>query len=248
MSHDQDALIAQNRAAIRPSWADLRDSETPRDRGDERPPLFHPLDPSKVHIPLMTRFPHVRHRLLHDVIAERRSLRQYGVANLSFEEVSYLLYETARVTEVRQHATFRTIPTGGATNAMETYVYIHRVDGIDRGLYHYQQTTHTLQRLSEDANLPIQVNEGLYRQLRNASIAVVLTCVPARSEYKYGACAHKMIAMEAGHAAQNLSLAAEVVDAGACCIAAYDQEAMDDLLGLDVEEEFVTYAITVGKH
>lgn len=247
MSHNPIDLNQRNRQAIRPSWEALRQSETPRDRGEERPMLFHPVDPAKTQVPLRTTFPHLRPKYLHEVIASRRSLRQYGVGNLSFEELSYLMFETARVDEIRQHAMFRTIPTGGATNAMETYLYVHRVDDLPRGLYHYQQTSHTLQLLDDATDLPVRVNEALYRQLREASVCVILTTVPARSEYKYGACAHKMIAMEAGHAAQNLSLASEVVDAGACCIAAYDQEAMDQLLGLDIEQEFVTYAITVGK-
>jgi nitroreductase len=55
-----------------------------------------------------------------------------------------------------------------------------------------------------------------------------------------------MIAMEAGHACQNLYLAAESIDFGAVAIAAYDQKKADQLLELD-EEEFVIYAATVGK-
>ncbi len=85
------------------------------------------------------------------------------------------------------------------------------------------------------------------RQLRGASITVIFTTVPYRSEYKYSFTAHKMIAMEAGHAAQNLSLAAEIVDSGCVCIAAYNQDLMDEVLQVDGIEEFATYAVCVGK-
>ena len=39
----------------------------------------------------------------------------------------------------------------------------------------------------------------------------------------------------------------ETIDAGACAIAAYDQEELDELLGLDGEEEFSIYIASVGK-
>jgi nitroreductase len=74
-----------------------------------------------------------------------------------------------------------------------------------------------------------------------------ITASPYRTEYKYSFTAHKMIAMEAGHAGQNLSLAAEVIDCGACCLAAYRQDLADQVLGIDGVDEFTTYAITVGK-
>ena len=55
-----------------------------------------------------------------------------------------------------------------------------------------------------------------------------------------------MIAMEAGHACQNLYLAAESIDCGVVAIGAYHQQKADQLLELD-EEEFVIYAATLGK-
>ena len=247
MDDNTKRQIERNRAAIKPSWPDLRDSQTDRDDNLPRPDLFKPTDPTKPQITLDKEFPNITRKTLHECIANRRSLRQYGETNLTKEEVSYLLYETARVDEIRNNATFRTIPTGGATNGMETYLYAHRVDGLKQGLYHYQQTSHSLQLLDKEEDLAERVNDALYRQLRDTSIVVFFTSVPYRSEYKYAFCAHKMLAMEAGHAGQNLSLAAEVVDAGACAIAAYHQDLMDVLLQVDGIEEFATYALTIGK-
>lgn len=247
MNNKIEKDIKQNRKAIKPQWSVLRDTETAYSRKEERPPLFKDAPEGATIIDLDRVFPHVKHKSLHDCIQNRRSLRQYGDAPLDKEEVSYLLNETARVTEVRRNAVFRTIPTGGATNAMETYVYINKVDGMDQGLYLYLQNEHKLALIDDKDNLPERVNAALYQQLRGASIVVIMTTVPARSEYKYSFCAHKMIAMEAGHAGQNLSLAAEVVDAGACAIAAYHQDKMDELLQVDGVEEFSTYALTVGK-
>ena len=66
-------------------------------------------------------------------------------------------------------------------------------------------------------------------------------------EWRYGLAAHRAILLDAGHVCQNLYLACEAIEAGTCAVGAYDQEAMDRLLGLDGEEELVIYLAPVGK-
>lgn len=240
-------MIRNNRQAIRPNWEDLRQTETPRTLEHDRPQQFKSAPDGAKRIALDNVFPGVHQKTFAEVVSSRRSLRQYDERPLTKEEISYLLYETARVSAYKDGITFRTIPTGGATNAMETYLYVDHAEGLERGLYHYLQADHELALIERAEDLEERVNHALYSQLRGASAVFVFTAVPARSEYKYSFCAHKMIAIEAGHAGQNLSLAAEVIDAGACAIAAYRQNAMDELLQLDIDREFATYAFTVGK-
>ena len=66
-------------------------------------------------------------------------------------------------------------------------------------------------------------------------------------EWRYDLAAHKVIAIEAGHICQNLYLTCIAINAGTCAIAAYDQTACDELLGVDGDEEFTLYIATVGK-
>jgi nitroreductase len=66
-------------------------------------------------------------------------------------------------------------------------------------------------------------------------------------EWRYGAAAHKVIAVDAGHVCQNLYLACEAIGAGTCAVGAYHQQRMDRLLRLDGQEEFVVYLAPVGK-
>ena len=68
-----------------------------------------------------------------------------------------------------------------------------------------------------------------------------------RAEYRYGLDAVNLCLLDAGHIAQNLSLAAEAIGAGVCGIGAYDQAAIDPLLGLDGRDEMVVYYSPVGK-
>jgi SagB-type dehydrogenase family enzyme len=238
--------IKRNRKAIKEDWRELRNFKTDRQLDLPRPEMFkQPLQGSIV-IDLDKEFPNVVQKTLTEVIASRRSLRKYKDINLSKEEVTYLLWETSRVDSYKEGVTFRTIPTGGATNSMETYVYLNKVEGLEKGLYLYVQDKHQLTLLDDSKGLEEKVNNALYGQLRGAAVVFFFTATPYRTEYKYSFASHKMIAMEAGHAAQNLSLASEVIDCGAVCLAAYIQEYCDDLFAIG-EEEFVTYAVTLGK-
>ncbi len=119
--------------------------------------------------------------------------------------------------------------------------------GFDKGLYHYVQDQHKLTLLDDSKDIKSKADKALFQQLRGASIIFFFTAIPYRSEDKYYFCAHKMIAMEAGYACQSLSLSAEIIECGACAIAANNQDLLDDLLQVDGIEEFATYAVTVGK-
>ena len=82
---------------------------------------------------------------------------------------------------------------------------------------------------------------------RAAAAVLFWTCLPYRSEWRYGRDAAKLCLLDAGHVCQNLYLAAEAIGCGVCGIGAYDQEAIDKLLGIDGSDEFVVYYSPVGK-
>lgn len=243
---DKNKRIKDNRINYNPQWTDLSKIKTDRQLNVERPALFKELNSSTI-VGLTNEFPTINEISLTDAIKQRRSLRKYSNVPLSFEEVSYLLWETCRIDRVKNNVVFRTIPTGGATNAMETYVYVNNVEGIEQGLYHYIQNKHILELMDQTDDLKHRVNESILHQLRDASIVVYFTAVPYRSEYKYAFTAHKMILLEAGHAAQNLSLCCEGINSGAVCIAAYNQELSNKLLQIDGDNEYTTYVVALGK-
>ncbi|WP_281184928.1 nitroreductase family protein [Trichlorobacter lovleyi] len=56
-----------------------------------------------------------------------------------------------------------------------------------------------------------------------------------------------MIALDAGHVCQNLYLACQAINAATCAIAAYRQDLIDALLGVDGNEELTVYLAPVGK-
>jgi SagB-type dehydrogenase family enzyme len=65
--------------------------------------------------------------------------------------------------------------------------------------------------------------------------------------WRYGERGYRYILLDAGHVCQNLYLAAESIGCGACAIGAFDDDIMNETLGLDGKKHFVVYIATVGK-
>jgi SagB-type dehydrogenase family enzyme len=66
--------------------------------------------------------------------------------------------------------------------------------------------------------------------------------------WRYGQRGYRYIFLDAGHACQNLYLAAESLSCGVCATGAFHDEQLNTLLGLDGQEQFAVYGATVGKN
>jgi SagB-type dehydrogenase family enzyme len=143
----------------------------------------------------------------------------------------------------------RTVPSAGARHSFEAYVAIGKVGGLQPGLYRYLPLDGALVQLYTDDQIGQKAADACLDQRFVATAAATFfwTAIPARMEWRYDLAAHKVIAVDAGHVAQNVYLACTAIGAGACAIAAYDQEACDELLCLDGDEEFTLYITTIGK-
>jgi SagB-type dehydrogenase family enzyme len=184
---------------------------------------------------------------LRDAILGRESRRKYSSLPLSLEELSFLLFSAQGVRRRRSAYSFRTVPSGGARHALETYLYAARVTTLPEGLYRYLPLDNRLCLVSAREGLAAEVDAALLGQYWNSAAVFIWTAVPYRMEWRYSVVSPKIIALDAGHACQNLYLACEAIGCGTCAIGAYDQEGTDRLLGVDGEEELALYAATVGK-
>jgi SagB-type dehydrogenase family enzyme len=187
---------------------------------------------------------------LEQAIAHRRSRRHYSRAGLSLEELSFLLWATQGLRPTSSsYRNFRTVPSAGCRHALETYIAAFRVESLEKALYRYLPHGHVLVESGRPANLEEQLAMGTFGQSFCASGAAtfIWSAVPARMEWRYAEASYKVIALDAGHACQNLYLACEAIGCGTCAVAAYDQERMDELLEVDGDEEFTVYLAPVGK-
>lgn len=227
-------------------------SQTDQNKGIDPPPIEKPYPADALRIDLVKPgdWGKIHGIDLPTAIGNRQSRRMYKNQPLTLEEVSFLLWATQGVRgEVDYGHAYRTVPSAGCRHALETYLVILRVEGLDAGVYRYLPLSHQLLFEFSEKNLPKKIVEAAFGQPYpgNSALTFIWTAIPYRMEWRYGLAAHRVIAMDAGHVCQNLYLACEAIHAGTCAIAAYDQEALDRLLRVDGEEEFAVYMASVGK-
>lgn len=187
------------------------------------------------------------------VMMKRKSSRVYTEKGMALLQLSYLLWATQGVKEIRgkSYATLRTVPCGGARHPFECYLLVQRVEGLAPGVYHYLPMSHQLELLApmeDDAARADFLSDSLCGQRWAAKADVVFywSFVPYRSEWRYGIYAHRMVMADLGHVGENLYLGCAALGLGTCGIGAYRQALCDRAFQLDGEEEFTVYAQSVG--
>jgi SagB-type dehydrogenase family enzyme len=227
-------------------------SQTAQSRG-LAPPLPQkpcPHGATVIALPARERWRSIPTLSVEEAIARRRSRRIYNNQALSVEELAFLLWATQGRREGGDaRHNFRTVPSAGCRHAFETYVAAFRVGGLQKAVYRYLPFEHALVETVRHADLELQLTRAAFGQsfCGTAAATFIWTAVPERMEWRYAGASYKVIALDAGHVCQNLYLACENIAAGACAVAAYDQEKVDQLLGVDGADEFAVYLASVGR-
>lgn len=190
---------------------------------------------------------------LSDAIRRRLSCRSFNSVPLTPSELSTILSVGNGVAGkvhfgAREHLE-RPMPSGGGLYSLEFYVLVRQIETLAPGIYHYAPLTHELEQLE-----PLELSNSFVSQLfmnqpylASAGVIVLITTVLERSLHKYGDRGYRYILLEAGHAAQNMCLAATSLDLGVLPIGGFFDNFVAKLLGLDEEQEAVLYALGFGR-
>jgi len=183
-----------------------------------------------------------------ELVARRRSVREYAAVGLTAEELFLLLWSTQGITQPG-HLPLRATPSAGARYPLETYVVVNRLTGAAPGLYYWELPEERLVLLRRDEGLGQAVAGACLDQQMCAEAACVFlwTAVFARTLSRYGDRGWRYIYLDAGHVGQNLQLAATALGLGSCNIAALFDDEVNQLLGIDGDAESIIYAATVGR-
>ena len=227
-------------------------STTDQSRGIKPPPAEKPCNHEDRRINLIKPgdWKSINEVSVEVAITQRKSRRSYAKDTINLEELSFLLWATQGLRGKRSAVrNYRTVPSAGCRHALETYIAAFRVEGISKAIYRYLPMSHQLVEVVKHENLEgLLIKAALGQSFAGKSaVTFIWTTIPARMEWRYGKASYKVIALDAGHVCQNLYLACEVIGAGTCAIAAYDQEFADSVLGIDGVEEFTIYMAPVGK-
>lgn len=179
-------------------------------------------------------------RLLH----ERRSVRSFAPGALTIEEVAKVLFAAQGVT---RHGRYRTVPSAGALYPLEVYLVAGQVQGFAPGVYKYLPESHALRFIQPGDHRTELAKVALGQSwIARAQAVVVISAVYERVMGKYGSRGEQYVHMEAGAAAQSLSLQAAALDLGTTLVGAFDEDEVQRILG-DPGDETPLLVLPLGK-
>lgn len=174
---------------------------------------------------------------LEEALGRRRSRRDFSGAPLSPAELGQLLWAAHGLTGLDGR---RTTPSAGNTRSLEVYAV------TQKGAFRYDGAAHRLEETDPtDLRGPLSAAAYQDEHLLRAGAVIVLVAVTARTATRYPERAERYVAMELGHAAQNILLQAEALWLAAYPVGAHDVEGVARLLRLP-EGCLPLYLIPVG--
>ncbi len=202
---------------------------------------------------------------LTDVLLARRSSHGRYHGQLTVDELSALLFYAAGVTGEKflpggqVSYPVRSYPSGGGRYPIRLLLYCHDVAGLPRGTYLYDPEEHALGRLSSkdisaqllptsmwlDPRLPPPKATGRI-DAADCPLWIFPIADLTYQRLAYGLRSYRLVLVECGHLAQNLSLVATWL--GRCCIGlgGYLDDAVNQVMGVDGVNTSVLYIYLIG--
>ena len=177
-------------------------------------------------------------------LLSRRSVRTYSRDPLTVDDLTQLLWAAQGVTHPQG---YRTAPSAGALYPLELYTVVGHVVGLPAGIYRFRCLEHSLEIQCSGDRRPELCRAALnQRCVERSPVTFLFTAVYPRMTGKYGRRGVRYVDMEAGHAAQNLSLQAVALDLKTVVVGAFRDEDVRMAAGLPQDEEPL-YLVPVGR-
>jgi SagB-type dehydrogenase family enzyme len=189
------------------------------------------------------------------VVEDRRSIREHDDDHpLRADQLGELLYRSARTRRVRadQGVEFqsRPYPNGGSFYELELYPVVHRVSGLEPGMYHYDPHGHRLERVCE----PNRATRNLLEIARSASgtsrlpqLLLVISARFGRVMWKYEQIAYALILKHVGVLYQTIYLTATAMGLAPCGLGTGDADSFAEATGRDPLVESSVGEVLLGS-
>lgn len=167
---------------------------------------------------------------LEESLKARRSVRDFASDILDIKTISKLLWAAQGMTANDGR---RTAPSAGALYPLEVYLVVGKIKGLDFGIFRYLPEGHRLAEISEGEHIDNLVDSVFsQRWIDDAAAIIVITSVYERVTRKYGERGIRYAHIEAGCAAQNVSLQATALGLGTTVVGAFDDSRISRILKL----------------
>jgi SagB-type dehydrogenase family enzyme len=180
-------------------------------------------------------------------IAARRSARGFSREPVTLAELSQVLWAVQGVTGTEGGVELRATASAGALYPNDTYLFLLNVADCPAGLGHYDVPGHALDILEKGDFSNVLATACLGQgACREAGVVLCWVAVISRATWKYADRAYRYAFLDAGHLGAQAQLAATALDLGSLNIAAFYDEDVNLLLGLEGDEEFAVYLTAIG--
>ena len=181
---------------------------------------------------------------LEKALSRRRSVRNFQDSALSLGELGQILWAAQGISN---SAGLRTAPSAGALYPLQLYAILKGSDGVRAGIYHYLTSQHALSPLARgDYRAKFSAAASMQDWTKQAGLILIVAANYARTTVKYGDRGRRYVAIEAGHAVQNVYLQAVTLGFGATEVGAFRDAAVAALINLPADQQPVT-SVVVGR-
>lgn len=181
-----------------------------------------------------------------EAIQKRRSIRRYTEEPITLEDISQLLWAAQGITDPEKG--YRAAPSAGRTYPLEVYLVVGKggVKGLVEGVYHYDPSTHVLEKILE-GDVRSDLAKAAHGQpwVSQAPVNIVITADYNRTTSKYGELGVRFVHMEAGHAGQNIYLEAVARGLATVSLGSFYEDQVKELLKIP-DNENILYIFPVG--
>lgn len=180
-------------------------------------------------------------------IRNRRSVRYFAEQPLSLQQLAQILQSADGITDSSDDYDFRAAPSGGALYPIEIYVITRNIDTLADGLYHFQVSDNSLEHIKE-GDFGQQIHRAANEQdaVGLSPVTLILTARFDRSTVKYADRGYRYIYIEAGAICENVYLQVTSLGLGTVAVGAFNDDAVDELLGIDGVKEATLLMMPVG--
>lgn len=170
---------------------------------------------------------------LEEVIANRKSVRNFSSSPLSIGQLSQLLWSCYGFTNLTSAR--RTIPSAGAIYPLQIYIAVGKdaIPDIEEGLYSYNPKEHSVTHvMSGDIKFLLYSGCNAQDCVQTAPICIIICADYDKMKTRYGRRAKRYTKFEVGHAGQNIYLQAAALNLSTVAVGAFDDECLEKLLKL----------------
>ena len=175
---------------------------------------------------------------LERTVHQRRTIRSFESRNLTFRQLSQLLWAAQGITEAGGFK--RAAPSAGALYPMDVYGAVGSgcIEKLEPGVFHYEPGTHSIS-LVKQGDIRTDIARASLQQMwmADAPLTLVITAEYSRIMSKYGQRGVRYAMIEAGHIGQNIFLQSQALALEAGIVGAFEDHAIIRVMGIKKTHE-----------